>query len=538
MIHDASTLRLFQAQGESRLVFARASDSSVVFMPDGQAEEFRERTRSGELTCIVPDCQNRRLVAFNRGARRHGFAHRANAGGHAGMGLHHLQSQLLVADWLRQRYPECRVELEETTEDSQRRADVMLTSPRGRKAAFEIQYAAITPRAWQERHDSYAALGIVDVWLWGHTAPHLRRSRESESDLELNPTLVATAAAGLPLLWINPELSRIGTATNTRRLETGHLEYEVMATHGRGRFVADPLTAYRLDGTLGFTSDRVESLRRNQTEYERLVQEVRLRTDRETAASEAAAIRKATHTASWRERVRQKAVDHRERWLESPERSLIFNIFDSKWPRFLSIAPTGGYDHRGEAIYLPFPDEQWQTMLYLRFMHGKIDRSSVTITECAAHLETLDQDVRLAKEAVTSWFHAMAKLGVVERVESTRRDGSRSIRYVTRDVRVVAGERAAVTLAEAERRQHTKRVAEQKARDRHRREAIAAVPLRSVPELRAAGYTVQDLPLALQDGRHCHHCYGAVETLESYLGYHRGCASALHGCIGASTPNG
>ena len=479
-------------------------------MPPGTAEEFRERTRSGELTCVVPDCLEPRLSAVNRGNRRHGFSHQAGAGSHSGMGLDHLQSQLLVADWLRLKYPGYNIELEETTQDNRRRADVMLTSPSGRKAAFEVQYAPIAPAKWQERHDSYRNLGIVDVWLWGHTLPQLRRERGSDEVVELKPTHEAVARAGLPLLWINPELGQIGTITQTRSIPGGHTDLDMPARVDRGMFLAESLDAYRLDVDTGLTSDRLRRLLANEKLYLERLETERLEAERIAAEAEAAQVRRTANMRGFVERVSEKATRRAQQWLVSADRNLIFGLFNSRWPKFLGIAAQGVYEHRGQPIYLPFPDEMWQTALYLKFMHAQPDRSTVTITACAEYLATLDPDVRLSKEAVTFWFHRMVDLGAMEKVRVPRRDGTTGNRYVIRDPKAVAAEREFAKQVQRDRAQARKRETEKRRLprgdgkwattpgqldDSPQVERLKSLyeGLIPVPELRAAGYEIPEL---------------------------------------------
>lgn len=414
-VHSAATLREFQGTAEPRLVFARAADRSVVWMPDGAAEQFRQATRDGDLVCIVPDCKSSRLKAVNRGARRHGFAHHAGAGGHPGMGVDHLQSQLLIAQWLRTQFPDGNVELEEATEDGRRRADVMFTSASGRKAAFEIQYAAITPRAWQERHDSYAAAGIVDIWLWGHVPPHLRRSRGSDDEVELNPTHEAVTGAGQPMLWINPELGEIGFATQPRRLP--RIEpIAALATSGSATFHSTSLDGWRLTSEHGLTCDHLRSVVEGEADAERRSKEGATRAAAEAAAAREALLEKQRAITAFFERVQAKAQAREAAWLESPMRAQILKEFNGTWPAFLDVEIGGARQGQfGAKILLPFPQQQWQAQAYLRSIRGRRDGQVVSRKRCAESLAASDPDVRFADVAIDNWFDALVRAHVLRR---------------------------------------------------------------------------------------------------------------------------
>jgi len=531
-IHDAATLRGFQGDGESRLVFARATDRSVVWMPDGEAEQFRAAARGGELKCIVDDCVNPRLKAVNRGDRRHGFAHHAGAGGHAAMGIHHLQGQLLIARWLRESYPDGTVVMEETTEDGRRRADVMFTSASGRRAAFEIQYAALDPRAWRERHDSYAELGILDVWLWGHTLPQLRRDRGSDDRIALNPTHEAVATAGMPLLWINPELGHVGIAT-TIRTSVYVGQFEALAKQRNGTFEAHHMNAFRLTARDGFSSDRINELRNTETAAQNTI-DARQIEEREEARREE--LRRA-NTRQFIERITAKARANEVRWKHSKARNLVLEDFGGRWPEFLDVAVVVASTAGRRALQQPYDSKQWQGELYVKFLRDAPAGAVVPVQLCSAALQRMDSDVRYADQAVTGWFEALAKRGVLRREKFSSPGGRMSMRFVIGDLnaRILAGR------GETDR-QRGKALADKRSRDvaAHefdRRERRLSAYFRddpflvSVDELREAGFS---FPATSMLGRsRCVLCKGTVNDQPSLrLGYHTRCAPDLEAKIG------
>lgn len=225
-VHDASQLAEFQ-QGETRLVFARykGTPEQLFYLQDGKAGEFKQLARES-LECFMPQCDDRRIVAVSRqrSGRRDGFSHLRGAGGHAPESRYHQQAKALIELWVKRRYPQLDVQLEQATAGRERVADVMVTShePHGR-LAFEIQYSTLDPEEWEARHASYQAQGIRDVWLFGHHGAHLRVSPTAQT-VKLSVLHRTVLRAGLPLLWINPVLGKIGTATqdaSSRRCEPG-----------------------------------------------------------------------------------------------------------------------------------------------------------------------------------------------------------------------------------------------------------------------------------------------------------------------------
>ena len=216
MAHTREELRRFQ-DGETRLGFARRRDNplAMLWMEDGKAREMREMTRS-ELMCIVEGCESPDLKTVARSKARDGFSH-LSGGGHAGMGIHHLQSQLIVERWVRHRYPETlEVQAEYTTEDRSRRADIMVTSKgTGRRVAIEIQYAGLSVEDWRLRHGSYESMEIGDAWIFGHAGAQLCPVRGSvHGEVRLNPTHEAVSACGSVPLWLNPVTAEVAWAVD------------------------------------------------------------------------------------------------------------------------------------------------------------------------------------------------------------------------------------------------------------------------------------------------------------------------------------
>lgn len=212
--HSASELAEFQ-DGETRLVFARHRQrpDELFYLEDGTAKDQRQWAKA-TLECFMPVCHDRRLttVSRTRTGRRDGFTHMRGAGGHSRESQFHLQAKELIARWVRERYPRLEVRTEQATIGRSRIADVMISSlDPPRLLAVEIQYSALDPDEWQARHESYAAQGIQDVWLFGHHGRHLRTDAAHHT-VKLTVLHRTILAAGQPLLWINPILGRIGTA--------------------------------------------------------------------------------------------------------------------------------------------------------------------------------------------------------------------------------------------------------------------------------------------------------------------------------------
>ncbi|MDF2664277.1 MAG: hypothetical protein K0R81_127 [Microbacterium sp.] len=164
---------------------------------------------------MFEDCPSPDLTTASRARRRDGFVHFRGGGKHAPESINHRQGKAVVAAWLRHLYGAESVAVEEAT-DTQRSnvADVLLTHPSGRRAAFEVQYAPLSVNAWRERHERYVAQGIIDIWLWGHTRVHKSRSSYAIGPYRLDDTQEELRQSGMRVTFLNPETAQIGVATS------------------------------------------------------------------------------------------------------------------------------------------------------------------------------------------------------------------------------------------------------------------------------------------------------------------------------------
>lgn len=283
MAHNADELRRFQ-DGETRLVYARRRDNHEVieFMPDGDAVEMRDRTRR-DLMCIVDGCTSPGLKTVSRANARDGFSH-LSGGGHTnmGMGMHHLQAQLALEQWVKAHNPALHVELEHTTEDGARRADLMATSPEtGKQVALEVQYAALSIASWRERRDSYRApeRDIRDFWIFGHTGAQFTVARGTDRErVKLNALQEAVVATGDVPLWLNPAEGKIAWAVRSHT-------HKELACEGTGTLVIRPLEEFTLSRS-GLRHPELDEIRRNTAqvlEQERAEAEDRERQKRRVA---------------------------------------------------------------------------------------------------------------------------------------------------------------------------------------------------------------------------------------------------------------
>lgn len=342
-------------RAERRQLWARdlrlAPDAPLTYLEEGAAAQLRPDCQAGHLVCPIPDCPEPR-ISTRAGSRRDHFFHVARAGvRHAPESWLHYTGKHLLGWWLRVRHPEASVRIDDLAVDSGQRPDVLAAFPDGRRVAFEVQYAPITAESWQQRHDGYAAQGIADIWVFGHTGAHFRPARGdlSEGRVRLNPAHLALEAAGLSLHWINPDERAIAT----RRRASDSLWPGPWASE-RGRYAVDQLLSCRLEGTDFVTpTDRHDAkLLAEREARERAEREAEEREDREAKARyERRQAIEAREEAEYQERLRPAIVEKLGGAIEAIEYPL-------RWDR-------GIWRHR----------YRWHAELFERCIEGKVGQT-------------------------------------------------------------------------------------------------------------------------------------------------------------------
>lgn len=130
-------------------------------------ERLYSLAKAKELYC--PHCQKN--VFFRGGTKKiHHFYHER----HVECSFvgepetqEHLSGKLAIYNWLKEKYPNAYVALEERIIKTNQIADVYADFENGHKFAFEIQCAEQTAEKWLERRKLYAIAGIKDIWLFG-----------------------------------------------------------------------------------------------------------------------------------------------------------------------------------------------------------------------------------------------------------------------------------------------------------------------------------------------------------------------------------
>lgn len=247
---------------ETRQVWALRKDThEPYFLAEGAADEAKAIRDS--LRCISLECEIR-IDPVGGTERRHHFRH-ATGGcpGSAGESAMHLAGKAMLEEWLKEHAPEgSRVKTEARVHP--RRPDVLVTQPDSTRTAYEVEYKDWSVAPWEAKQADLDAAGVPVVWLIGHDRftpfSTWHNNKEAPVHVAVGPVPRAIAAAGKPILAINPITREVGTLmTSARRLyrglDTAHL-------------VLESIDDCRFDPVLGLVTPTLDQL----LERERMIE--------------------------------------------------------------------------------------------------------------------------------------------------------------------------------------------------------------------------------------------------------------------------
>jgi hypothetical protein len=153
--------------GDTRQVYARDRrlplEAPLVFMPEGEAERFRQDAWDGHLICPVPGCPYPALFTRHGEDRRDHFVH-----AHAPE-LHHKEfpttvTQQILHRWAASLDPRLEVLDQQTVAGVP--VTVLVRSPTGNSVALCYTSGVLGAEAWEAQHAALESEGVAGVWLF------------------------------------------------------------------------------------------------------------------------------------------------------------------------------------------------------------------------------------------------------------------------------------------------------------------------------------------------------------------------------------
>ena len=166
--HDEFREWAAAALGDPRQVYARkagaSSDDPLVFMPDGEAPQFRDAAKSGALICPVPECPSPELTTRTYRDKRDHFMHvRAPADPQHSLSYMRIATQSLLRDWAAEQD-----QVVEVREAKMSGVSFVLVAflDDGRQVALCYVDKQLGADAWEKRHDFLRSKGLAGAWIF------------------------------------------------------------------------------------------------------------------------------------------------------------------------------------------------------------------------------------------------------------------------------------------------------------------------------------------------------------------------------------
>ncbi len=209
-VHEWERMQL----GETRAVYARDKrkppDAPLVFMPEGEADRFREDARMGHLVCPVPGCRSPRLMARHYEDRRDHFAHVC------GEWPSHPDLSTVVVRHMLRRWA-ASLDGQDEVLDEQTISGVPVTVlarlAGGEQVALCYVDGCLGVDAWQRQRAALERCGVTGVWIFKPNERYFKackRSAAGARGLIFDTRLFrAMRDQGCWPLFVNPERERV-----------------------------------------------------------------------------------------------------------------------------------------------------------------------------------------------------------------------------------------------------------------------------------------------------------------------------------------
>jgi hypothetical protein len=185
------------------MLVAYGPDNQPIIADETAQERLQRWSRERALRC--PNCRG--IVHVRGGAGKQMQIHFAHQRGECAWStetesVRHMRGKVLLAQWVREQFPQAQVTLEERLPEPNRIADIFVAHPDGQQWAIEFQCAPLDYAEWRHRHEAYRKASIRDIWIIGNN-----RREKHEAFIETILTTTHELAfldplATAPRLWL------------------------------------------------------------------------------------------------------------------------------------------------------------------------------------------------------------------------------------------------------------------------------------------------------------------------------------------------
>lgn len=255
MIYYAIGHLFISLEGGSMLV-AYGPDNQPIVAEETPLEQLHHWSHDRILRC--PNCRG--YVHVRGGPEKRTQLHFAHQRGECAWSteaesVRHARGKMMLAQWLRDQFPDGVVTLEKRLPEPNRIADVSLLLANGQQWAIEFQCAPLEIAEWKKRHDAYRRAGIIDTWIIGSNRYEKHEAFIEAVQMLAHEILFLDPLVTPPRAWLRWSISQQHATLwqhghlRTNALTPGSLQPSLQGRTGRlgfGLTFTDVLPAFRL----------------------------------------------------------------------------------------------------------------------------------------------------------------------------------------------------------------------------------------------------------------------------------------------------
>ncbi len=185
------------------MLVAYGPEEQLVIAEELNFAQLKDWSQKNLLYC--PNCHG--LVHVRGGPEKRIQLHFAHKRGECAWStetesVRHSRGKKVLAEWLKQQFPQAEILLEKRLPVPNRIADIFVTFPDGRRWAIEFQCAHLDIDEWHLRHRAYMHAGIQDIWIVGSNRREKQDAFIEAIIITAGEVMFLDSLLTPPLIWI------------------------------------------------------------------------------------------------------------------------------------------------------------------------------------------------------------------------------------------------------------------------------------------------------------------------------------------------
>jgi hypothetical protein len=191
------------------MLVAYGPDGKPIVADEAPLEVLQHWSHDRALCC--PNCRG--IVHLRGGLEKRTQLHFAHRRGECAWSteaesVRHARGKSVLANWLREQFPQAVIALEQRLPEPNRIADIFVRHNAGVCWAVEFQCAPLDIDEWRHRHTAYRNANIRDIWIIGNNRREKQEAFIEAIIVAAGEVLFLDPLAALPRVWLRWPVSR------------------------------------------------------------------------------------------------------------------------------------------------------------------------------------------------------------------------------------------------------------------------------------------------------------------------------------------